>query len=106
VVRLTSTVVQGTSRKTKGGLTANVVKLIGAGKNAIIMYDICQYIPFTSLESLCSICVMVVDTVLADSSAEMQGYRETVSYSVIKLHVPQQTSFVYRNCDSKLKMTI
>lgn len=100
--------VQGTSRKTKGGVTANVVKLIGAGKNAIIMYDICQYIPFTSLESLCSICVMVVDTVtvLADSSVEMQGYRRTVSHSVIKLHVPQQTSFVYRNCDSKLKMTI
>ena len=98
--------VQGSSRKAKGGLTANGVKLIGAGKNAIIMYDICQYIPFTSLESLCSICVMVVDTVLADSSVEIQGYRGTLSYSVIKLRVPQQTSFVYRNCDSKLKMTI
>ena len=84
------------------------MKLIGAGENAIIMYDICQYIPFTSLESLCSVFVMVVDTVtlLADSSVEIQGCRRTVSYSVIKLRVPQQISFVYRNCDSKLKMTI
>jgi len=83
------------------------VELIGAGENAIIMYDVCQYIPSTSLESLCSICVMVVDAVtVADSSVEILGYKGTVSYSVIKLHVPQQTSFVYRNCDSKLKMTI
>jgi hypothetical protein len=83
------------------------MELIGAGENAIIMYDVCQYIPSASLESLCSICVMVVNAVtVADSSMEMLGYKGTVSYSIIKLHVPQQTSFVYRNCDSKLKMTI
>ena len=60
------------------------------------------------VESLCSICVMVVDTVtvLSDSSVDILGYRGTVSYSIIKLHVPQQTSFVYRNCDSNLKMAI
>jgi hypothetical protein len=53
------------------------------------MYDICQSIPFTSLESLCSICVMVVDTVtvLADSNVEVLGYRVTVSDSIIKLHI-------------------
>jgi len=88
-------------------LTANVVKLIGARENTIITY-ICQHIPFTILESLCSVCVMVVDTVtvLSDSSVEILGYWGTVSYSIIKLHVPQQTSFVYRNCERKLKMTI
>ena len=85
----------------------NDVKFIGAGEDAIIMY-ICHYIPCTSLESLFSTCVKVVNTVavLTDSNIVIQEYRRTVTYSVMQLHVPQQTSFVYRNCDSKLKMII
>ena len=105
VVQIISTVVQGTKRKTK--IKVAWLQMWNWLMQGRLPSCICQHIPFTSLESLCSICLMVVDTVtVLDSNVEILGYRGTVSYSVIKLHVPQQTSFVYRNCDSKLKMTI